>query len=164
MKKGRKPPCEITTHCATLGGLNRLVKSRARRLTDVPVNVILKKLPQNFEHGGILAARAFTYTFYPDDKSIKPYPHHYEIAVHPTFFKRNRCVKDEVEQTVLHELAHFFAPKAKHGPKYVKAARKLGVDPEHQQAVWRNCQNVGYTRGKKDSRVERASRHQGRRR
>jgi len=45
------------------------------------------------------------------------------------------CNEAEVEDTILHEIAHALTPGSGHGPVWKMMARKLGADPYSQKAM-----------------------------
>jgi hypothetical protein len=117
------------------GVLKSFTTRKSKQITDKPVKLIIKKLP------GIVVARKYTNEFIPNNKRIKPFIIGYEIALDADYFEEYIHTPKELQQAILHELAHINTEikgdkKFGHGKLFKDSAKQLGVNKIHQKRVW----------------------------
>lgn len=114
--------------------LQRFTTKKSRPFTDLKVNLELVELPKKDTYH--VAARGYVNTFYPNDKKHAPYILNYGVYLDLAYAYRYRNNPSELQQAILHELAHIFGDKKTHGIKFKKLAKQLGVDMNHQRQKW----------------------------
>jgi hypothetical protein len=116
----------------TLNQLKEYAARKARLVTDDRYKVSLV----NRLHGHKdTVARSYVIQFVPKDKAKSVVTIRREIELKRSYYNQNRSDPRELKQCVLHEVAH--SVSTRHDSRFRSAARKLGVDANHQKKSWK---------------------------
>ena len=131
----------------TLPEIRVFAKKLGHTFTRLPIRVRMANIPPTSTYE--VTMRNYWSYVTPTDKRKKPYLGFHTILINEKYYNENKTNREELEQGIIHELAHAKVTmedfntsgvdafmRVSHGADFKKAARELGADRLHQKQYW----------------------------